>query len=86
MAEKLTAKQQVLAMLDRGWLWRDAHSDVLVHPQDYGLYATFDRVKETLTLSPALNAALALIIPTPTGRNPRHRRNEQKEKPKVPKV
>lgn len=86
MAEKLTAKQQVLAMLERGWRWRDEFTDVLVHPQDYGLSVTYDRVNETLTLSPALNAALALIIPTPAGRNPRYWRDEQKRKPKAPKV
>ncbi len=85
MTDKPTAKQQVQAMLDRGWLWRDAYTDVLVHPQDYTLFATYDRASDTLTFSPALIEALALVIPTPAGRNPRYWRDEQKAKPKTVK-
>ena len=81
MADKLTAKQQIQSMLDRGWLWRDAYSDVLVHPQDYTLFVSYDREADTLTFSPELLKALELVIPTPAGRNPRYWRDEQKAKP-----
>ncbi|AMV23637.1 hypothetical protein VT84_04445 [Gemmata sp. SH-PL17] len=78
MAERLTAKEQVQSMLDRGWVWRDDYSDVLVHPQDYSLSATYDRATGTLTFSPELLKALDQIIPTPPNRNPRYWRDEQK--------
>lgn len=80
MPQRPTAKQQVQSMLDRGWQWRDEYSDVLVHPDDYNLYATYNRADDTLTLSPALVAALTLVIPTPAGKNPRYWRDEQKAK------
>ena len=80
MSTRPTAKQQVQAMLDRGWQWRDEYSDVLVHPDDYNMFATYIRADDTLTLSPALVAALALVIPTPAGKNPRYWRDEQKAK------
>ena len=82
MANNPTAKQQVQEMLDRGWAWRDAYSDVLVHPQDHAMFATYDRTADTLTLSPALVKALTLVIPTPAGQNPRYWRDEQKAKPR----
>ena len=80
MSTRPTAKQQVQAMLDRGWRWRDEYSDVLVHPDDYNMFATYNRADDTLTLSPALVTALALVIPTPAGKNPRYWRDEQKAK------
>ncbi|QEG28599.1 hypothetical protein GobsT_33820 [Gemmata obscuriglobus] len=52
-------------MLDRGWLWRDPLSSVLVHPQDYTLFAVYDHDAGTLTYSAALLEALELVIPTP---------------------
>ncbi|VTR91926.1 unnamed protein product [Gemmata massiliana] len=78
MAQRLTAKEQVQSMLDRGWVWRDDYTDVLVHPQDHSLSATYDRDTGTLTFSPELLEALERIIPTPPNRNPRYWRDEQK--------
>jgi hypothetical protein len=71
MREPLTASQQVQALLARGWQWRDAFSDVLVHPLDHGLNVTYDRADETLSMSAALVAALELVIPTPSGKSRR---------------
>jgi hypothetical protein len=71
MKEPLSASQQVQAMLARGWHWRDAHSDVLVHPLDHGLNVTYNRADDTLSMSAALAAALELVIPTPTGKTRR---------------
>ena len=82
MPNSPTARQQVQEMLNRGWQWRDEHSDVLVHPQDHAMYVTYDRATDTLALSPALVQALELVIPTPTGQNPRYWRDEQKAKPR----
>lgn len=58
-------------MLARGWQWRDAFSDVLVHPADHSLNVTFNRVDNTLSMSAALIEALALVIPTPAGKGRR---------------
>jgi len=80
MAEILSAKKQIQAMLDRGWVWRDAISDVLVHPADHSLFVEYDRETDTLTMSPALAEALELVIPTPAGKNRRFHRDEQKSK------
>ncbi|MDY3556097.1 hypothetical protein R5W24_005260 [Gemmata sp. JC717] len=63
--DSLSAEQQVLAMLDRGWRWRDPLSSVLVHPQDYSLFVVYDQQAGTLTCSAELLKALDLIIPTP---------------------
>ena len=64
MDGRLDAKRQVQAMLDRGWVWSDDDSDVLLHPDDHGLYVRYDRATDTLTASPALVKALELVIPT----------------------
>jgi hypothetical protein len=80
MAEALSAREQVLAMLAQGWQWRDSFSDVLVHPADHSLTVTYNRTDETLSMSAALIAALALVIPTPAGRSRRFWRDEQKSK------
>jgi hypothetical protein len=71
MAEPLDAKEQVQAMLDRGWVWRDFHSDVLVHPKDHTLAVRYHREDNTLSMSPALVKALELIIPMPAGKSRR---------------
>jgi len=71
MGEPLSASQQVQAMLARGWRWRDAYSDVLVHPLDHSLNVTYNRADETLSMSAALIEAMALVIPTPTGKTRR---------------
>ena len=71
MKEPLSASQQVQALLARGWHWRDAYSDVLVHPLDHGLNVTYNRADESLSMSAALVAALELVIPTPTGKTRR---------------
>ncbi len=71
MTQHLDAKQQVQAMLDRGWVWRDDHSDVLVHPEDHSLAVRYHREDNTLSMSPALVKALELIIPTPAGKSRR---------------
>lgn len=71
MKEPLSAGQQVLAMLARGWQWRDAYSDVLVHPLDHSLNVTYNRADNTLSMSAALVKALELVIPTPAGKSRR---------------
>jgi hypothetical protein len=68
MSVPLSASQQVLAMLARGWQWRDAYSDVLVHPLDHGLNVTYNREDETLSMSAGLVAALELVVPTRAGK------------------
>jgi hypothetical protein len=79
MAGQLDAKQQMMALLARGWRWRDAITDVLVHPSDHGLTVTYNRADDTLSMSAALVAALELVIPTPAGLNRRFWRDEQKK-------
>jgi hypothetical protein len=64
MDGRLDAKRQVQAMLDRGWVWSDDDSDVLLHPDDHGLYVRYDQATDTLSASPALVKALELVIPT----------------------
>jgi hypothetical protein len=81
MAEPLSARHQIEAMLAQGWQWRDPFSDVLVHPADHSLNVTYNRADDTLGMSAALVAALERIIPTPPGRNRRYWRDEQKAKP-----
>ena len=71
MTEHLDAKGQVQAMLDRGWVWRDFHLEVLVHPEDHTLAVRYHRDDNTLSMSPALVKALELIIPTPAGKRRR---------------
>lgn len=80
MTEALSASEQVLAMLARGWLWRDTFSNVLVHPADHSLSVTFNPDDGTLSMSAALAAALELVIPTPAGKSRRFWRDEQKPK------
>jgi hypothetical protein len=71
MKEPLSAGQQVLALLERGWQWRDTYSDVLVHPSDHSLNVTYNRADNTLSMSAALITALELVIPTPAGKSRR---------------
>jgi len=78
MGRPLSAKQQVLALLARGWRWRDPFTDVLVHPQDHGLSVTYNRADDTLSMSPALALALERVIPTPAGKSRRFWRDERK--------
>jgi hypothetical protein len=80
MAEALSAREQVLAMLARGWQWRDSYSDVLVHPADHSLSVTFNPADDTLSMSAALAAAMELVIPTPAGQSRRFWRDDQKPK------
>jgi hypothetical protein len=72
MKELLNASQQVQALLSRGWHWRDAFSDVLVHPLDHGLNVTYNRADETLSMSAGLVAAMELVILTHPGRSNRN--------------
>lgn len=81
MAEALSAREQILAMLAQGWQWRDSFSDVLVHPADHSLSVTYNRADDTLSMSAALVEAMELVIPTPSGRSRRFWRDEQKPKP-----
>jgi len=71
MPVALSASQQVVALLARGWQWRDAHSDVLVHPLDHGLNVTYNRVDDTLSMSAGLLAAMELVVVTPAGKSRR---------------
>jgi hypothetical protein len=72
MAQKPDAGKQVQALLQQGWVWRDAFSDVLVHPADHTLAVKYDRAGNVLRMSPALVEAVALVIPSPPGKK-RHR-------------
>jgi hypothetical protein len=72
MAEPLDAKGQIQAMLERGWVWRDFHEDVLVHPEDHTLAVRYHPEDNTLSISPELVKALELIIPTPAGKSRRY--------------
>ena len=85
MTNTTTAGAQVRAMLVQGWRWRDEHSDVLVHPHDYNLTATYDRAADTLALSAALVGALDLIVLTPSGKNLRYWRDEKKNGRREPR-
>lgn len=78
MSKQLDAREQVLSLLARGWQWRDAFSDVLVHPTDHSLSVTYDRVADTLSMSVGLVAALELVIPTANGQSRRYWRDDQK--------
>ncbi|QEL18161.1 hypothetical protein [Limnoglobus roseus] len=71
MPTRLDAGQQVMAMLERGWVWKDAFSDILVHPTDHTLAVQFDRASNVLRLSPALVQAVSLVIPTRGGKKRR---------------
>ena len=79
MAAAINAKQHVLTLLARGWRWQDADSNVLVHPEDHNLAARYDPADNTLSLSPALVAALDLVIPTPASQSRRFWRDEQRK-------
>jgi hypothetical protein len=69
VSEPLSAGDHVLAMLAKGWQWRDPFSDVLVHPSDHSLNVTYNRADNTLSMSAALVAALELVIPTRAGKS-----------------
>ena len=64
------AARHVQAMLDKGWLWSPTEADVLVHPADHGLSMRYDRAAGTVSMSPALERHLALVIPTPPSSSP----------------
>ena len=71
MIEHLDAMGQVSALLKLGWVWRDFHENVLVHPEDYSLAVRYHPEDNTLSMSPELIKALDLIIPTPAGKSRR---------------
>jgi hypothetical protein len=71
MTDKLDTQRQIQAMLDHGWKWRDHFQQQLVHPADHSLSVFYDRAADELRVSPALAAALELVIPTPRGKSPR---------------
>jgi hypothetical protein len=58
----------IRTMLDRGWHWGGADADLLIHPTNYDFYLRYDALTGHLTVSPALDAHLSLIIPTPASK------------------
>ena len=69
MSKPYNAREQIAAMLDKGWRWSATDPDVLLHPADHGMYVRLDRAAGTLSMSPALADALQLVIPTPRGKS-----------------
>jgi len=63
MTESYDAELMIRNMMAQGWSWRDPFQVVLVHPHDHSLALHYDRDGGTVRLSPALSAALALVIP-----------------------
>ena len=69
MADQLDTALQIKGMLARGWSWSEHDANRLVHPVDHGLYVCIDRSTDRMTLSPGLEKALELVIPTPAGKS-----------------
>lgn len=66
--EPLDVRGFVRGLLDRGWRWSPAEPDLLVHPEDHSMCLRYDPAAERLTVSPALDARLSLVVPTPASK------------------
>lgn len=55
-------------LLAHGWRWSGTDPGLLVHPADHDFAIRYDAPAGRLTLSPKLEAYLALVIPTPASR------------------
>lgn len=69
MTGTFDALQHIDALIAKGWRWSTTQSDVLLHPQDHSLRVRYNRMAGTLSISPALEKALDLVIPTPPGKS-----------------
>jgi len=59
-------------LLGRGWRWDGGSGTRLLHPTNQDFYLRFDAATDKLTVSPALDEHLKLVIPT-SGSKSRHR-------------
>lgn len=85
MTGPIDSQRLVRDMLSKGWRWSESDADVLLHPVDHDLYVRYDRTADTLSVSPAMDKALDLVIPTPACQSKRFWRDEQKaSKPPLP--
>jgi hypothetical protein len=78
MSDRLDTALQIEGMLARGWAWSEHDPNRLVHPADHGLYVCINRTTDSMTLSPALERALDLVIPTPASKGAFWRRTPER--------
>lgn len=64
MTEKFSATQHIQDLLARGWQRSTSMPDEIYHPDDYGLRVRYNRLNDTLSISPELESRLDLIILT----------------------
>ena len=69
MTETFDAKQHIQDLLYRGWMQSTSQPDVIHHPEDYSLRILYNRINNTLSISPELEQRLDLIILTKAGKS-----------------
>lgn len=69
MSQQFDARLHIQELLKKGWLWSSANSDVLMHPEDHSLRLRYNRTSNTISISPELEKALDLVIPTPASKS-----------------
>lgn len=74
MAISLSPEQYIEALIEKGWRWSGMHPDILLHPEDHNLRVRYNRIANTLSISPELERVLDLVIPTPTSKSKVFRR------------
>jgi hypothetical protein len=66
--EPFDPKGFIRTILARGWHWGGCDAELLIHPTNHDFYLRYDALTGRLTVSPALDAHLSLIIPTPASK------------------
>lgn len=64
MIMDFNARQHMQDLIDRGWQRSPLHPDVIYHPEDHALRIRYNRVSDTLSVSPELEERIDLIILT----------------------